>query len=56
MKELQKNNENFSEEYMQLMKEYYNKLINDPNKNPASGINQPDEEGELIITNSICLC
>jgi hypothetical protein len=54
MNDLKNNNENFSAEYSELMKEYYQKMMNNNNNNPAGnqnipGINQPDEEGGLII-------
>jgi hypothetical protein len=48
LKDLKNNNEKFSDEYMDLMKQYYEKLStqNIQNKNP----NEPDEEGGLVIT------
>jgi hypothetical protein len=52
LKELKNNNEKFSDEYSQLIKEYYEKMIKEGkganfNKNKS---NTPDEEGGLVIT------
>ncbi len=50
LKELKEKNENFSSEYSELMKEYYNKMTTQPNSGQnIPGINQPDEEGGMII-------
>jgi len=50
MKDLKDNNENFSAEYSELMKEYYQKMMKNPtDKQNVPGINQPDEEGGMII-------
>jgi hypothetical protein len=51
MKDLKNNNEKFSEEYVTLMKEYYEKLSKGgvPNAGTARP-DMPDEEGGLVIT------
>jgi len=50
LKQIQSKNENFSSEYSELMKEYYQKMMTQPmDKQNIPGINQPDEEGGLII-------
>lgn len=50
LKELKNNNQNFSSEYSELMKEYYQKMMTQPdNRQNIPGINQPDEEGGMMI-------
>jgi len=50
IKELKNNNENFSSEYSDLMKTYYQKMMSQPDKSQnIPGVNQPDEEGGMII-------
>lgn len=50
LKELKNKNEDFSAEYADLMKEYYQKLLTQPgDKSNIPGLNHPDEEGGLII-------
>ena len=50
LKDLQNNNEKFSDDYINLMKEYYSKMMNQPGeKTNIPGVNQPDEEGGMII-------
>lgn len=59
MNDLKNKNEKFSEEYMTLMREYYDKLSKGgmQNLNPQGTKNspdQPDEEGGLVITPVPC--
>jgi hypothetical protein len=59
MNDLKNSNEKFSEEYLTLMREYYEKLSNGGMQNlnsqgMKSSPDQPDEEGGLVITPVPC--
>jgi hypothetical protein len=59
MNDLKNNNEKFSEEYVTLMREYYEKLSKGGMQNlntqgTKSSPDQPDEEGGLVITPIPC--
>ena len=58
MKDLKNNNENFSAEYSELMKEYYKKMMKNPTDKQQNipGINQPDEEGGMLIVPKAFSC
>jgi hypothetical protein len=51
MNELKNSNEKFSEEYLTMMKQYYEKMMKtgDPGMKSGKGITEPDEEGGMII-------
>lgn len=51
LKDLKNNNEKFSEEYVTLMKQYYEKMLKSETGEKKGGDpTQPDEEGGLVIT------
>lgn len=52
LKNLKDNNEKFSDEYLNLMKEYYSKLSNQD----GAQLNKPDSEGGMLIVPNVHCC
>lgn len=56
LKNLKNSNEQFSEEYTNLMKDYYHKISNQQKSGQNVGLNQPDDEGGVIISPTPYCC
>jgi len=55
LKDLRENNEKFSEEYHDMMRSYYEKMLKTESAK-STGVNEPDSEGGLTITPTQCFC
>lgn len=55
LKDLKENNEKFSEEYYEMMRNYYEKMVKTENQKVPNP-NEPDEQGGITITPTECFC